>query len=179
MPTRVQYQRWQQWIVVLAIVIVMFFAWQYEQGVLEAPRLQRPVGELLPGEYTVRRVVDGDTLLLDHKQVRVRLQGIDTPETVKPESPVEPWGPEATAFTRQFIEEAGGQVRLEIDGETVDRHGRHLAFVWHGEHMLNEELVRQGLAEAELTYDYSREKKDLLRAAENEARSANRGIWSD
>lgn len=123
----------------------------------------------------VERVVDGDTLLLAD-QTRVRLQGIDTPETVKPDTPPEPWGQEATEFTRAFL--AAGPVRLEFDRERTDQYGRTLAFVWVEERMLNEELLRAGLAKAKLGYDYSDAKKARFRRAEKEARTAKRGIWS-
>lgn len=130
------------------------------------------------GLYDVERVVDGDTLLLREHHQRVRLQGVDTPETVKEDSPVEPWGPEATTFTQEFIRDAGGRVRLEIDGEPHDRFDRWLRFVWRDDRLLNEELVRAGLARAKLGYDYSQAKKDRLRRAQQEAQRAGRGIWS-
>ena len=50
----------------------------------------------------MQRVVDGDTLLMVGG-ARVRLEGIDTPETVREDYPVEPWGPEASAFTKEFV----------------------------------------------------------------------------
>lgn len=124
------------------------------------------------------RVVDGDTLLVEGVPERVRLQGIDTPETVKENAPVEPWGPEATAFTKAFIAAAGGRIRIEVDGEPRDRHGRFLAFVWHEERLLNEELIRAGLARAMLRYSYGAAKKSRFRAAQREAQAAARGIWS-
>jgi micrococcal nuclease len=128
--------------------------------------------------YQVERVVDGDTLLLRDGHQRVRLQGIDTPETVMEDHPVEAWGPEATTFAQEFVRDAGGRVRLEIDGERVDQYDRALRFVWDGDRMLNEELVRAGLARAKLGYDYSQAKKDRLRRAQQEAQRAGRGIWS-
>ena len=70
------------------------------------------------------------------------------------------------------------RVRIEIDGEAVDRYGRQLVFVWHNDRLLNEELVRQGLARAKLAYDYSEPKKQRLRAAEDEAQRSRLGIWS-
>jgi endonuclease YncB( thermonuclease family) len=88
----------------------------------------QPLG-LPPGVYRVERVVDGDTLLIDGHR-RVRLQGVNSPETVKPDSPIEPWGPEATAFTKDFVHAAGGSLRFEVDGETTDQHGRYLAFAF-------------------------------------------------
>ena len=153
---------------VLAIVLLRWSGW------LELPP-QAPSGPLKPGIYQVQRVVDGDTLLLTNGH-RVRLIGADTPETVKPNWPVEPWGPEATEFTRQFV--AGGQIRLQFDGRPSDKYGRVLAHVWVGEQMLGEELVRAGLAKAVAKYNYDPTVKASLRAAENQAKAARRGIWS-
>jgi micrococcal nuclease len=135
-------------------------------------------GRLQPGVYRVLRVVDGDTLLLEQDRMRVRLQGVDTPETVKEDTPVEPWGPEASEFTKAFVRDAGGSLRMEIDGEPLDRLGRHLAFAWSDERMLNEELVRRGLARATLQYDFSERKKEILRQAQREAKRERVGIWS-
>jgi micrococcal nuclease len=139
-----------------------------------------PAGpEVLPeGMHQVQRVVDGDTLLLE-SGARVRLQGIDTPETVTEDMPVEAWGPEASQFAKDFIERAGKRVRLTFSLERKDRHERFLAFVWNGDTMLNEELVRAGLAHARLDYRYSGTMKRRLAAAQEEARKAGRGIWSE
>ena len=123
----------------------------------------------------VLRVVDGDTLLLTDRR-RVRLIGADTPETVKPDHPVEAWGPEATQFTKDFC--AGGAIRLEFDQQRKDDYGRTLAYVWVGQRMLNEELIRAGLARAEPQYHYDAQRKARFRTAEKEAKSARRGIWS-
>jgi micrococcal nuclease len=138
-----------------------------------------PAGpELLEeGIHQVRRVVDGDTLLLS-TGARVRLQGIDTPETVREGFAVEPWGREASQFTKHFVDRADRRVRLTFGLERKDRHGRFLAFVWSGDAMLNEELVRAGLAHARLGYRYSGTMKRRLANAQDEARRAGRGIWS-
>ena len=139
----------------------------------------RPAGpELLEeGIHQVRRVVDGDTLVLA-SGARLRLQGIDTPETVAENRPVEAWGPQASQFTKEFIQRAGRRVRLTFSLERKDRHDRFLAFVWNGDVMLNEELVRAGLAHARLDYRYSGLMKRRLAAAQEEAQQAGRGIWS-
>ena len=68
----------------------------------------------------VVRVVDGDTLLLDRNE-RVRLIGVDTPETVDPRRPVQRFGKEASASTKRMAE--GKKVRLEYDQDRVDRFG--------------------------------------------------------
>jgi micrococcal nuclease len=110
---------------------------------------------------------------------RVRLEGVDTPETVREDYPVEPWGPEASAFTKEFVRKAGGRVKLTFGNERLDDYGRYLAFVWDGERMLNEELVRAGLAEARLGWNFSNNLKRRLRIAQEDAQRAERGIWSD
>lgn len=135
-----------------------------------------PPETLAEGTYRVQRVVDGDTLLLKN-DARIRLIGVDTPETVKPNHPVEPFGPEAKAFTEEFV--AGGEVRLQFDRERLDKHGRFLAYAWVGDRMLNEELARAGLARAELHFHYSSAMKKRFQRAEAEAKAARRGIWSD
>jgi endonuclease YncB( thermonuclease family) len=129
-----------------------------------------------PGLYRVARVIDGDTLLLESPHEHVRLIGADTPETVKADWPVEPWGPEASQFSKRFL--AGGEARLEFDGPPRDKYGRILAYVWVGGRMLNEELLRAGLAKAELQYPYAAAVKARFRRAEAAARAARRGIWS-
>ncbi len=137
-----------------------------------------PTPEALPeGTYRVERVVDGDTLIVEGG-ARVRLIGADTPETVKPDHPVEPYGPEARGYTEQFIGDARGTVRLQLDRQRKDRFDRFLAYVFAGDRMLNEELVREGLARARTEFDYSPSMKRRFRRAEEEARSAGRGIWS-
>ena len=140
-------------------------------------------GQLLPevpsqlseSEYQVARHVDGDTLLLTGG-ARVRLLGIDTPETVRPDSPVEPFGPEASAFTKDFV--SSGQVRITLDRERIDRYGRFLAYVWVDELLLNEELVREGLARVEPRARIASTMRRRLEQAQSEAQRARRGIWS-
>lgn len=133
------------------------------------------------GQRIVKRCVDGDTLLLEPDE-RIRLVGADTPETVKPNSPVEFYGPEASAFTKLTVESAGNRIRLEFDGDTKDKFERTLAFVYintpNGEIMLNEELIRLGYARAQTQYKYSQAMKDRFSRAEAEAKAAKRGIWS-
>ena len=158
-----------------AIIVVAVVSLRWLLGESDAPTIPERVDE---GRYAVERVVDGDTLIIADPRRRVRLQGIDTPETVKEGSPVEQWGPEASAYTEQFVRDAGGQVRLEFGPERLDRFGRMLAFVWHEERLLNEELVRAGLAHAKLGYDYRESLKRRLRLAQREAQRQRRGVWS-
>jgi micrococcal nuclease len=124
--------------------------------------------------YRVARVIDGDTLLLEGGH-RVRLIGVDTPETKHPQRPAEPLGPEATKFVRQQI--GGKTVTLQFDRERRDRYRRILAFVYVDGRLLNEELIREGYGRAMLNYPYSRQMKRRFAEAERQAREAKRGIW--
>jgi len=172
LPRRKLASRWRQAAVVAAVLVALGLL--RAGGVLLPPA---PPEGLQPGGYRVRRVVDGDTLLLANG-ARVRLIGADTPETVKPDHPVEPWGPEATRFTEHFVR--GGEVRLEFDSTRKDKYGRFLAYVWVDGRMLNEELIREGLAELKLYFDrYHRpDVERRLRQAAKEAEAARRGIHS-
>ena len=122
----------------------------------------------------VQRAVDGDTLLLAD-QTRVRLLGVDTPETKRPHSPVEPFGPEAHEFTRAHVENR--KVRLEFDKERHDKYDRVLAYVYVDDWFLNEELIRAGLGRAITNHPYSEAMKRRFRAAQREAQREQRGIW--
>jgi micrococcal nuclease len=156
--------------ILLAIVVAARL--MYSSASREGPE------SLVEGVHEVRRVVDGDTLLLT-SGARVRLEGVDTPETVKENTPVESWGPEASEFTKEFVDRAGGRVGLTFPLERHDRYGRFLAFVWNGNELLNEELVRTGLAHAKLGYNYNSAIKRRLADAQKEAQREGRGIWSD
>lgn len=179
MPTRISRKRWPRALVFAVLMLLVVMGWQLEDRYLQPTGWQRPSGQLKNGDYSVARVIDGDTIVLEFNRLRVRLQGIDTPETVDERKPVEPWGPEATDYTQRFLAAADWQVRLEIDGEPVDRYGRHLAFVWHHGRLLNEELVLQGLAHAKTNFDFSEERKARLRQAQQQAQANELGIWSN
>lgn len=127
------------------------------------------------GPYEVERVIDGDTILLEG-DVRVRLIGVDTPEVSHPQGEAEPLGSEASAFTKRFLE--GQSVTLRFDRQRRDRYHRVLAWVYVGDRLLNEELVKAGLSRAETGYPFSSAMKRRLEAAEAEAREAGRGMWS-
>ncbi|MEX0585134.1 MAG: thermonuclease family protein, partial [Pirellulales bacterium] len=112
------------------------------------------------------------------RELRVRLLGVDAPESVHPQRPVEPGGPEASELAKKLVAEGGDQVRLQFDKERLDRYGRTLAYVWIQDKMLNEELIRAGVARAELRFRYAEPMKRRFRAAQEEARQARRGLWS-
>jgi micrococcal nuclease len=162
---------------VLAVAaLVAFRVWQLSSN--SAP------DNLEEGEYLIAGVIDGDTLRLDNGAF-VRLIGVDAPETHfsrRSGGVDQPFAVEARSFVERYASKK--RVRLQFDKERVDQYGRFLAYVWYdgpkrGEKLLlNEELVRWGLARARLKYPFSDRIKRRLRSAENEARRAKRGIWS-
>lgn len=99
-----------------------------------------------PPNATVVRVIDGDTIEMRFRGdvIDIRLIGVDTPETVHPTEPVECYGPAASAFTTRTLD--GERVHLEFDVERLDRFDRTLAYVWLGDRLFNERLVREGYA---------------------------------
>ena len=124
---------------------------------------------------TVVRVVDGDTLVLDGNE-RVRLIGVDTPETVDPRRPVQYFGKEASAFTKRTAE--GKRARLEYDQERTDRYGCTLAYVYLEDGtFLNAEIIRQGFGHAYTRFPFRY--ADEFRAYEREAREQRRGLWAE
>ena len=129
---------------------------------------------------TVTRVVDGDTLEVSiaGRIEKVRLIGVDTPETVHPQKPVEYFGKEASAFTRRMVE--GKTVRLEPDTQNTnrDKYNRLLRYVYLPDgRLLNAEIISQGYGHAYTRFPFS--KMEEFRALEREAREANRGLWGD
>lgn len=129
--------------------------------------------------YPVERVVDGDTLVIRYRGVSttVRLLGVDTPETVHSNKPVERFGREASAFTKQLLENE--EVRLDFDLERFDRYGRLLAYVYRASDGLfvNEVLLREGYAHAYTRFPFRY--LDRFRQLEAEARASRRGLWAD
>ena len=127
---------------------------------------------------TVDRVVDGDTVdvATDAGEIqRVRILGVDTPETKKPDTPVECMGPEATEATSQ-IAAAGTEVTLvtDQDADAVDNYDRRLAHLVAGDTNLGEELLTRGLA---TTTSFPHSLTDTYTDTENTARDTDTGLW--
>jgi micrococcal nuclease len=129
----------------------------------------------------VLKVVDGDTMDIrddDRGRLRVRLLGIDTPETKKPDYTVGCWGPEATQFAVTTM--LGQRVALQTDPtqDRTDRYGRTLAYLVRGDGWdYSVESVRAGAAKSFVYEDNPVLRYDAIEAAEAEARSAVRGLW--
>lgn len=126
----------------------------------------------------VTKVIDGDTIELQNGQ-RVRLLGIDTPETKDPRRPVGCFGKEASNKTKNLIE--GKLVILQKDVSETDKYKRLLRYIFlpldNGQILfVNDYLVREGFAKA-LTYPPDVKYNEQFREAERQARDGNKGLW--
>jgi micrococcal nuclease len=134
----------------------------------------------VPGAAVVEFVIDGDTIdiVIDGRDERVRLIGIDTPESRIEGAAPECYGPEATEFTTDLLP-AGTAVRLERDVVGRDDYGRLLAYVYRlddGAHV-NETIARQGYARA-LAIAPNLAFRDRIVAATVAAEAENLGLWA-
>jgi micrococcal nuclease len=127
---------------------------------------------------TVIEAVDGDTVKIEPTidgEEEVHFIGVDTPETEDPDEGVEPYGEEATNFTKSVLE--GEEVELEFDAKRKNQSGRLLAYVYPmGEEMFNEDLLEQGNGQL-YTVSPNTEYEDRFEAAQEDARRADLGIW--
>ena len=149
--------------------------------VVAALALVRPVGggdgeEAPAGDGMVTRVVDGDTV---HVRVAgedetVRYIGVDTPESVKPGTPVECFAKAASAANERLV--GGQRVRMSYDAERRDRYGRLLAYVYRDSLFVNAELVRAGYART-LTIPPNVRFADRFAKLARDAREHGRGLW--
>ncbi|MDM8328645.1 thermonuclease family protein [Staphylococcus felis] len=126
--------------------------------------------------FLVKRVIDGDTIVIDKngEDEKVRLIGVDTPETVKPNTPVQPYGKAASDYTKKHL--TNQHVRLEYDREEKDRYGRTLAYVWLGNDMFNVMLAEEGLARAKF-YPPNDKYRILIEQAQKKAQKQQLNIW--
>ncbi|MDF2461663.1 MAG: nuclease (SNase domain protein) [Candidatus Saccharibacteria bacterium] len=144
-------------------------------------QLEDVAGDVLdaqPGQWHVTQVIDGDTIevKLDGRLERVRLLGIDTPETHDPRKPVQCFGEAAAAHATALLKNQN--VRLEPDPLNSDRdkYLRLLRYVYLPDGTLvNAALIRDGYAFAYTVFPLTR--LEEFRALEAEARTAGRGLW--
>jgi micrococcal nuclease len=154
---------------VLLVVVALVLARPWEQVHLggEPPR---------SAWAYVLRAVDGDTIevLLDGDREDVRYIGVDTPETVKPDTPVQCFGPRAHRFNARLVTHQ--RVRLVFGVERRDVYGRLLAYVYLGNRFVNAELAERGLART-LTIPPNDRFAMRFKRSQSAAARAGRGLW--
>ena len=128
-------------------------------------------------EYKVVRVVDGDTFIIDYKgkEERVRLIGIDTPESVHPnESKNTEEGIKTSNYTKERLE--GKMVKIELDVQQRDKYGRILAYAYLDDKMYNKELLELGYAKL-ATYPPNVKYVEEFTKIQEKARENKVGLW--
>ena len=166
----------------IAAVCVYFFG-----GNVTSEHSDDSNGEFISG--VVVRAVDGDTAVIrvNGEDRRVRFLGVDTPETVHPNKPVQFYGKEASNFTKESLN--GKNVWLEYDASPTDKYNRHLAYIWTSRpNSINESSMRESMFNAKLLLGgYAKvmiikpngKYADFFRKFESEAKTAKRGLWSN
>ena len=160
----------------LAISAVSFvlitIVWPYIQAKLES----HPVTPA--GQYYVTKVADGDTIEVDMNGTleRVRMIGVDTPETHKPNTPVQCYGPEASDYTTKLLTHQN--VRLEADptDDNRDRYDRLLRYVYFNDTLVNKSLIEQGYGFAYTSFPFT--KKVEFMQAQFAAAGKKIGLWA-
>ena len=159
-------------LLIIAIALIQNHGWlnKPEKGVMTTQ----------PGLYAINHYVDGDTISVDMngQAQEVRFIGIDTPETHKPNTPVQCYGPAAAAYTQSRIKASGGKVRLVSDNLSTnrDRYNRLLRYVYLPDGTdLNQQLVANGYAFYYPYFPYS--KSAEFSKDEQTAMAAHKGLW--
>lgn len=177
--------------IISLIFIVIFSVWfgdylnhvDFQAVKLQLPSIQKSVQAITPpkeGYYPVEKVVDGDTIEVNIDGVieKIRLIGVDTPETVDPRKPVQCFGKEASDNSKKLLE--GKFVKLEADEtqDNRDKYKRLLRYVILEDGTnFNQKLIQDGYA-YEYTYDTPYKYQAEFKAAQKDARENNRGLWS-
>jgi micrococcal nuclease len=130
--------------------------------------------------FLVTKVIDGDTIMveIDGLEKRIRLIGIDTPELVHPNRPVECFATEASSKMKELV--SGKNVVLKSDStqDDIDRYGRLLRYVSTTDGVdINFTMIEQGYA-FEYTYKYPYEKQEIYKNAQKYARENKLGLWN-
>jgi micrococcal nuclease len=165
-------------ITLASLIAALLIAFAQHQGWLS--KASDSLGKNQPGLYSVTHFVDGDTITVDMngKPEKVRFIGVDTPETHKPNTPVQCYGPAAAAFTKNFI--GSNKVRLESDPLSTnrDRYDRLLRYVYLPDGTLvNERLIQGGFGFYYPYFPFT--KSAQFSAAQNTAKATNKGVWGN
>jgi micrococcal nuclease len=167
------------WVAVFVALVVVAFRTIDTGGSGGDAKSSKPAAgaALHARQATVLRAVDGDTIVVrdaDNRTERVRYIGVDTPESVKPNAPVDCYGHEASNFNKQLV--TGKTVRLVPDHEPYDKYGRSLAFVYLGGELVQAKLLENGYART-LEIEPNTSKASYFAGLERVAISTNKGLW--
>lgn len=175
-------RNWRYWrrhkLKFLVFIIVALAVTATQSGWIK--ELPQAAQQNQPGLYTIDHYVDGDTIAvnMNGNVETVRFIGVDTPETHRPNTPVQCYGPQAAAYTKAQISKFG-KVRLQADPQDTNRdvYGRLLRYVYLPDGtLLDEQIIKQGYGFAYLDFPFS--KKAEFAAAQTQAQLAKAGLWA-
>ena len=164
---------WLWWLVFIALVAFLILVF------LQIDSLRKRAEVIQPGLYAVTEVIDGDTITvnMNGSTETVRMIGLDTPETHRPETPVQCYGEAASESSKKLIN--GSKVRLQADplNTNRDRYNRLLRYVYLADGTLVERnLISEGYGFAYTQFPF--QKTDEFKAYETAAKTANKGLWA-
>ncbi len=163
---------------ILSLVVFGVYALGQQLGWFGQPASK--IEQQNPGLYRVVRFADGDTITVDMNGTNetVRMIGVDTPETHDPDTPVQCYGPAASAYTKNLIGDQ--KVRLEADptNQNRDRYKRLLRYIYLPDgRLVQEELIKNGYGFAYTSFPFTK-KADFI-ALEKTAKAGNKGLWGN
>ncbi|MDL2362805.1 MAG: thermonuclease family protein [Patescibacteria group bacterium] len=163
----------------LAVTIVVFLV-TFANNAGYFDRFKQEAVTVEPGLYTVTRFIDGDTVSvsMNGHEEKIRLIGVDTPETHKPNTPVQCYGPAAAAYTKTILTDQ--KIRLESDELSTDRdrYDRLLRYIYLADgRNFNEMLIQTGHGFYYPYFPFTKSKE--FSAAQDSARAAHSGVWGN
>lgn len=163
----------KQILIFLVSIITLFLQYQFINKPKETSDDKNRLSAILV------RVVDGDTLVLniDNVNEKIRLIGMDTPESVKPNHPVECFGKEATLHAKSLLKNKELTFVSDYTQDTRDRYGRMLGYVFMDGKNFAEIMIADGYA-YEYTYNKKYRYQSNFKSAQRNARKEERGLWS-
>lgn len=174
--------RWRgatAWVVVFAALVVASRLVIESEDVQDRSEQSSSSNASAARSAKVLRVVDGDTILVRDDSggtERIRYIGVDTPESVKPNTPVQCYGHEASNYNKSLVQ--GKTVRLVPDHEPLDKYGRSLAYVYANGKLVQSELLAGGYARTlEIPPNTSRAAQ--FAKLEDVAIRTNKGLWRE
>ena len=164
---------WLWWLVLIALIAFAILV------ILQIDALRKRVETDQPGLYSVSEFIDGDTIAVDMNGTTeiIRMIGVDTPETHRPNTPVQCYGPQASDYTKKLI--GRNKVRLQADplNTNRDRYNRLLRYVYLPDGTLVENrLISEGFGFAYTLFPY--QKIEEFKGYETVAKAVGKGLWS-
>ncbi len=174
---RLRFRTRRQRLFSLALILVILAVSAYQSGWLNSIGKKAELSQ--PGLYSVHQFIDGDTISVDMNGSveTVRFIGVDTPETHKPNTPVQCYGPEAAAHTQALI--GTSRVRLQADplDTNRDRYGRLLRYIYLPDGtLIDQKIIQDGYGFAYTQFPF--DKTEQFKADEQAAKAARLGLWA-